>query len=68
MAAAFGVRLLGTALVVNFDSAAMIGEGAHLGPLPQKSVESGDDDKGADGVAEIMQQDGEARVGIGCTE
>jgi hypothetical protein len=43
MAAAFGVRLLGTALVVNFDSAAMIGEGAHLGPLPQKSVESGDD-------------------------
>src|SRR5882672_8550843 len=36
----YGVRLLGTALVVNFDSAAIIGEGVHLGPLSRKSVEA----------------------------
>jgi len=43
MATAFGVRLLGTALVVNFDSAAMIGEEVHSCPLSRKSKESGDD-------------------------
>jgi len=43
VATAFGVRLLGTALVAHFDPAAMIGEETHSGPLPGKSVESGDD-------------------------
>ena len=43
VATAFGVRLLGTALVVHFDPAAMIGEETHSAPLPGKSVESGDD-------------------------
>jgi|SoiMethySBSTD1v2_1073268.scaffolds.fasta_scaffold644450_2 hypothetical protein len=37
------MRLPGTALVVDFDSAAMMGDGAHSGPLSRKSVESGDD-------------------------
>jgi len=37
---AFGVRMLGAALVVNFGSAAMIREGAHSGPLSSKSIES----------------------------
>jgi hypothetical protein len=32
--------LLGTALVVSFGSAAMIGEGSHSDPLPRKFVES----------------------------
>jgi len=31
MAAAFGVRLLGAALVVNFDTATLTGEKAHRG-------------------------------------
>jgi len=43
MATAFGVRLLGTALVVHFDPAEMIGEETHSGLLPGRSVESGDD-------------------------
>jgi hypothetical protein len=34
------VRLLGTALVVNFDSAVMIGEGARSGTFSRNSVES----------------------------
>src|SRR5262245_50636519 len=38
MVTAFGVRLLGTVLVVNFDSAAMIREGVYLGSLVRKSV------------------------------
>jgi len=42
MATAFEVRLLGTALVVHFDPAEMIGEETHSGLLPGKSVESGD--------------------------
>ena len=37
------MRLFGTALVVNFDSAAMIEEEAHSGPSSRKSIESGDD-------------------------
>jgi hypothetical protein len=36
------VRLPGTALVVDFDSAATFGDGAHSGPLSQKSLESKD--------------------------
>jgi hypothetical protein len=40
---AYGVRLLGTALVVHFDPAAMIGEETHSSLLPGKSVESRDD-------------------------
>jgi hypothetical protein len=38
MAAAFGARLLGAGLAVNFDSAAMIREGGYSGPSSRKSV------------------------------